>query len=89
MRIETAGGDVVHHLFRDHLNGTIAIWTPSTSTVEYQLYYPYGETRDPGTLNTAFGYTGQRNDTTGLMYYNARYYDPSSRTTLRRRTSLS
>ncbi len=30
-----------------------------------------------GTLPTDFTYTGQRADTTGLMYYHARYYHPA------------
>ena len=37
---------------------------------------PYGAVRwSDGTLPTDYGHTGQRADTTGLMYYHARYYD--------------
>ena len=40
------------------------------------LHTPYGAVRwSDGTLPTDYGHTGQRADTTGLMYYHARYYD--------------
>jgi RHS repeat-associated protein len=45
-----------------------------------QLYGPYGGVRySSGTMPTAKGFTGQRADasTSGLDYYNARYYDPA------------
>jgi RHS repeat-associated protein len=43
-----------------------------------QLYSPYGNGRyTTGTSPTSLGYTGQRADaSTGLDYYQARYYDP-------------
>jgi RHS repeat-associated protein len=42
------------------------------------LYDAWGNLRVKGTgLPTDVGYTGQRLDATGLMYYRARYYDPS------------
>jgi RHS repeat-associated protein len=51
----------------------------ATGTVQAtQLYAPYGTSRySSGTMPTDYGYTGQRADaTTGLDYYNARYFDP-------------
>ena len=41
-----------------------------------QRYYAYGRTRAGGNLPTDRTYTGQQQDGTGLLYYNARYYDP-------------
>ena len=41
-----------------------------------QGYYAYGRKRRGGTLATDHTFTGQKRDGTGLMYYNARYYDP-------------
>jgi RHS repeat-associated protein len=38
-------------------------------------YFPFGLTRT-GSVNTTKEFTGQRLDSTGLYYYNARYYDP-------------
>jgi RHS repeat-associated protein len=41
------------------------------------MYYPFGEVRwASAEMPTDFGYTGQRLDGTGLMFYNARYYAP-------------
>jgi RHS repeat-associated protein len=43
--------------------------------VARQLYDAWGNVRYvTGTLPTDIGYTGQRSDSTGLMYYRARYY---------------
>ncbi|GCF07609.1 RHS repeat-associated core domain-containing protein [Dictyobacter arantiisoli] len=42
-----------------------------------QTYSPYGSQRySQGSMGTDKGFTGQHADTTGLDYYNARYYDP-------------
>ena len=41
-----------------------------------RTYYAYGSTRSSsGTLQTDRTFTGQKQDGTGLHYYNARYYD--------------
>ncbi|MBI1294010.1 hypothetical protein GC175_03495, partial [bacterium] len=42
-------------------------------------HWSYGTVRtgSPTALNTDRTYTGQKQDSTGLLYYNARYYDPS------------
>ena len=41
-----------------------------------RTYYAYGSTRSSsGILQTDRTYTGQKQDGTGLLYYNARYYD--------------
>ncbi|MCB0184891.1 MAG: RHS repeat-associated core domain-containing protein, partial [Caldilineaceae bacterium] len=39
-------------------------------------YYAYGNTRN-GAVVTEHKYTGQKYDSTGLYYYNSRYYDPA------------
>jgi RHS repeat-associated protein len=42
-----------------------------------QRYYAYGRRLDTsGHISGERDYTGQRLDATGLLYYNARYYDP-------------
>ena len=75
---------VRHHVFTDHL-ATV------TGTLEYGLgvvnverlrYSPYGDKRgSPGVVAGDRTYTGQVDDmtVTGLMFYNARYYDPVAR----------
>jgi len=43
-----------------------------------RMCYAYGSIRSSsGTLQTDRTYTGQKSDGTGLLYYNARYYDPA------------
>ena len=43
-----------------------------------RAYYAYGAERAAsGTLQTDRTFTGQKSDSTGLLYYNARYYDPA------------
>lgn len=40
------------------------------------FYEPFGQTTALGTENNPFQYTGRENDSTGLYYYRARYYNP-------------
>ena len=43
-----------------------------------RAYYAYGAERAAtGDLKTDRTFTGQKSDATGLLYYNARYYDPA------------
>src|SRR6185437_14550605 len=59
--------------------GTVSTSLDSAGNVtSQQLYTPYGNARySSGSSPTSMGYTGQRADgTTGLDYYQARYYDP-------------
>lgn len=59
--------------------GTVAESFDSAGNVtSAQLYTPYGVSRySSGSSPTSHGYTGQVADgSTGLDYYNARYYDP-------------
>ena len=46
--------------------------------VATQLFGPYGNTRyQQGTMPTDFGFAGQRQDTSGLDLFGARFYDPA------------
>jgi len=92
VRIVTSPGDdgEVTFTFGDHLGSSATIWQagdvgdtdPGTRSAQY--YYPYGEPRNAynPALPTDHTFTGQITDGllddggTGLMYYNARYYDP-------------
>jgi len=64
----------------DHLGSSNVITGPTGTVVETMTYYPYGEVKSdsPGTpVNVPYKYTGkERDSSTGLMYYEARYYDP-------------
>jgi len=56
---------------------TISATAGSAAVQGDQAYGPYGNTRyQAGTMGTAKGFTGQYQDSTGLDYYGARYYDP-------------
>gem|GEM_PF-3347570 len=65
------------YLHGDHLGSTIAETNTTGARTAWREYKPYGTRRRGSTqLNTDRTYTGQQSDETGLMYYNARYYDP-------------
>ena len=68
-------GSIVH-VYTDRLGSVAATWDPATGVISHQNYYPYGEIRQTDGLDTTVGYTGQRHDPSGLIYYQARYYDP-------------
>jgi RHS repeat-associated protein len=79
----TNQGTIVY-LHSDHLGsvsvtttggGGIATWG---NIVQAQNFDPWGAVRSGGITATEFNYTGQRKDAgTGLLFYNARYYDPA------------
>jgi RHS repeat-associated protein len=64
----------------DHLGSTTLVLDTSTppQVIHRQYYKPYGEVAvQSGSSRTSIGYTGQRLDQdSGLMFYNARFYDP-------------
>jgi RHS repeat-associated protein len=51
--------------------------TASQSVASQQEFDPWGKVRSGGVSQTPRNYTGQLLDATGLLYYNARYYDPA------------
>ena len=65
------------YLFSDHLGSVSAATTASGALVGMQHYDPWGRVRTGGIGLTARNFTGQRLDATGLLYYHARYYDPT------------
>ncbi len=70
-------GEVVF-LGTDHLGSTVGTFNATTSNSESFRYYPFGQQRGPVPGVTDHTYTGQIADSsTGLMFYNARYYDPT------------
>jgi len=78
-RIAMRQGDALYWIHGDHL-GSTAITTDDSGVKESELrYYPYGSDRYSWeTTPTAYKFTGQMLDeSTGLYFYKARYYDPS------------
>jgi RHS repeat-associated protein len=70
----------VIYLVNDLLGSTDVAIKSSDTIVAVQLYWPYGDGEYSwGTMPTTYNFTGQRLDSvTGLLYFNARYYDPES-----------
>jgi RHS repeat-associated protein len=76
------GVETVVYLAGDHL-GSVSVATNASGGYvnpgsSQQLFDPWGKVRT-GTLTstTTLNYTGQKLDATGLLFYNARYYDPN------------
>ncbi len=74
----------VRYLFGDHLGSTSVIADASGGNVTRQLYKGWGEIRyTSGSLPAKYQYTGQYSYATGatadfgLIFYNARFYDPA------------
>ena len=62
--------------------GSVKYMTDGNGTIQYYAAYtPYGEKipayTSAGDSPSPYGYTGQEEDSTGLIYYGSRYYDPS------------
>ncbi|MFZ2361346.1 MAG: RHS repeat-associated core domain-containing protein [Anaerolineae bacterium] len=77
-RIAMRDNGVPYYLFPDHLGSTNVSYRPDNSATVVQRYFPWGMVRPtgPNALPTSYAYTGQRLDETiGLMYYGARFYD--------------
>ncbi len=78
LREELRGESVVFWLHPDHLGSTSLVTDDTGQKEAERRYLPWGETRyeDTGEVHTGRLYTGQiKDDSTGLYYYNARYYD--------------
>jgi RHS repeat-associated protein len=66
------------YFLQDHLQSTIGETDQSGSLLASQRYEAFGE--NDGAQLTPYGYTGrERDETTKLIYYRARWYDPSTR----------
>ena len=78
LRVAVKRGSTLYHVHGDHL-GSTSVTTAGSAAVEgSRAYYAYGAQRSAsGTLRTDRTFTGQKADGTGLLYYNARYYDPA------------
>ncbi len=75
------GSSTLNYLLGDHLGSQALTLTSAgvrlTTNTELR-YYPYGVARyTAGTTPTSYNFTGQRKDSgSGLLFYNARWYDP-------------
>ena len=63
----------------DALGSSVALTNSAGASQTTYTYEPFGNTTQGGTSSSnAFQYTGRENDNTGLYYYRARYYAPTS-----------
>lgn len=67
---------ILTFLYNDHL-GSVSVAIDGNGNVSKQDFTPWGEVRSGGIAQTSLNYTGQKRDDTGLLFYNARYYDPA------------
>ena len=80
MREITSTGNSLYFVHTDHLGSISAVTSVTGTVVARQYYLPFGGTRPGGTgsMPTDKAFTGQRrDDSTGLMFYQARYYSSS------------
>jgi|GEM_PF-4530997 len=76
-RVATRDSSGTYFIHTDHL-GSSNVITDATGTLKQLLEYtPYGSVKlNQGNIDLSHKFTGQRlDDTTGLYFYNARYYD--------------
>jgi RHS repeat-associated protein len=64
------------YLYGDHVGSTAYATQQNGAFITEQGYWGYGRYRRGGALPTDHRFTGQKLDGSGLMYYNARYFDP-------------
>jgi RHS repeat-associated protein len=84
--VRTHEADGTTFVFTDHLGSVTSTWNDTTDTLTLTRYFPYGgERHSSGEMPQDQRYTGQVSDATanasggsGLLYYNARYYDPTT-----------
>ncbi|MEZ4662072.1 MAG: RHS repeat-associated core domain-containing protein [Caldilineaceae bacterium] len=73
-------GSTLYYLHTDHLSSVALTTNTSCNVHSSEQYYAYGQRDRLGAgaaLPTTIDYTGQRRDGSGLIYMNARYYDPA------------
>ncbi|MBN1621155.1 MAG: discoidin domain-containing protein [Endomicrobiales bacterium] len=79
VKTPNGGSDIIRYFYPDHLGSTQILAEPDGSDVQTISYEPFGATYETtGSEDTSWKFTGQREDaSSGLYYYNARYYDPA------------
>ena len=78
LRIAVKRGSDFYHLQGDHLGSNSLTTDGAGAAIATRADYAYGAERSSsGDLQTDRTFTGQESDASGLMYYNARYYDPA------------
>lgn len=63
-------------LYQNHLGSVVMVADSQGAVSSRAIYTPWGE-RIAGSRVGGLGFTGEREDDTGLMFLRARYYDPT------------
>lgn len=76
--LKPVGSTSIYYYHTDHLGSSSVVTNAAGTKVQSLAYYPYGKTRaSTGSIDVHHKYTSQElDDSTGLYFYNARYYDP-------------
>lgn len=77
IRVTAANDNSYFH--QDGLGSVVATTDQTGNLTAAQLYDAWGKPQQGASLNNLgqYGYTGREPDETGMMYYRARYYDPT------------
>ncbi len=77
-RVASPVSDTTIYLHGDHLGSVSAATSSSGAILSRQAFTPWGELRAGGgdVIQATRDFTGQLRDGTGLLFSNARYYDP-------------
>ena len=67
---------VTHTYLPDALGSAVSLVAPSGSITANFTYEPYGTSSQSGADDTSYRYTGRPMDTSTLLYYRNRYYNP-------------
>jgi RHS repeat-associated protein len=72
-------GSNTHSYLADHLGSVTRLTNATGAGTGQYVYGPYGSQLSSSSplAGNPFTYTARENDATGLLYYRARYYDPS------------
>ncbi len=72
-------GSNTHSYLADHLGSVTRLTNATGASTGQYVYAPYGSQLSSSSplAGNPFTYTARENDATGLLYYRARYYDPS------------
>ena len=79
-RIAMRKDTTLYYLLSDHLGSTSIVTDAAGTVISQTRYKAWGEVRhQSGVTPTEYGFTGQFSHTAdfGLMFYNARWYDPA------------
>jgi RHS repeat-associated protein len=77
-RVGSGSSYTTTYIHQDSLGSTSVVSNYLGASIGSMKYTPFGLGRiTPDTLGTTKEFTGQRLDSTGIYYYNARYYDPN------------